>query len=144
MFDDRTQETLRRLLDLAEHPSTNEAERALAFARIRALVAVPEGDTRRKAPVASMDAQLLIKVKPLLRHVDEDAVENVHGELHSFGMRYRIISEVAEQLARLLDARARLAPAKRHRQDDEVREAAARLAYLLQRTGGFRTQRWRS
>ncbi|MFI7613402.1 hypothetical protein ACIBP6_19430 [Nonomuraea terrae] len=145
MFDDKTQETLRRLLDLAEHPSTPDAERALAFARIRALVAVPADDARRRTPVAGMDAQLLIKLRPLLKHVDEDdLVDDVHGDLHSFAIRYQLLSEVAGQLAHMLDLRSRLAPGKRHRHDDGVRETAARLAFLLQRSDGFRTSRWRS
>ncbi|MER6580290.1 hypothetical protein [Nonomuraea sp. NPDC001023] len=144
MFDDKTQETLRRLLDLAEHPSTSDAERALAFVRIRALVAVPADDARRRAPVAGMDARLLTKLKPLQRHVDEDLVDDVHGDLHSFGIRYRLVSEVAGELAHILDLRSRLAPDKRHRHDDGVRQTAARLTYLLERSDGFRTSRWRT
>ncbi|MGW4407556.1 hypothetical protein ACWEJ6_26275 [Nonomuraea sp. NPDC004702] len=144
MFDDKTQETLRRLLDLAEHPTTPDTERALAFVRIRALVAVPADDTRRRAPVAGMDAQLLTKLKPLQRQVDEDLVDDVHGDLHSFGIRYRLVSEVAGELAHILDLRSRLAPDKRHRHDDGVRQTAARLTYLLERSDGFRTSRWRT
>ncbi|MER7499811.1 hypothetical protein AB0L05_39805 [Nonomuraea pusilla] len=143
MFDDKTQETLRRLLDLAEHPSTPDAERALAFARVRALVAVPADDARRRAPVANVDAQLLTKLRPLLRHVDEDLVDDVHGDLHSFAIRCQVVSEVAGQLAHMLDLRSRLASGKRHRYDDGVRETAARLAFLLERSDGFRTSRRR-
>ncbi|GGS95676.1 hypothetical protein GCM10010156_62410 [Planobispora rosea] len=144
MFDDKTQETLRRLLDLAEHPSTPEAERALALARVRALVMIPEGDARRAPVTAAMEAGILQKIRPLTRRVDEDLVGEVHGDLHAFGTRYRVIGEVADEMAHALDQWSAVAPARRHRHEETVRVAAAKLAYLLQRRDLFRSSRWNS
>ncbi|GIH93309.1 hypothetical protein ACFFMN_00590 [Planobispora siamensis] len=142
MFDDKTQETLRRLLDLAEHPSTSQEERTLAIARVRALIMVPEDDARRAPVTPAMEAGLLRRIAPLARRVDEDLVEEVHGDLYTFSTRYRVIGEVAEEMAHLLERWSAVPAAKRHRHEEPVRVAAARLAYLLQRRDLFRSSRW--
>ncbi|GGK89737.1 hypothetical protein Ppa06_55240 [Planomonospora parontospora subsp. parontospora] len=138
MFDDKTQETLRRLLDLAEHPATPQAERALALARVRALVMIPDGDARRAPVTPAMEAGILKGIAPLTRRVDEDLVDEVHGDLYAFGTRYRVIGEVADEMARVLERWAATVPAKRHRHEEAVRVTAAKLAYLLQRRDLFR------
>lgn len=142
MFDDRTQETLRRLLDLAEHPSTPQPERALAVTRIRALIMVPEGDARRAPVTPAMDADILKKIKPLTRRVDEDLVNEVHGDLYAFSTRYRVIGEVAEEMARLLERWSGVVPEKRHRHEETVRITASKLTYLLERRDLFRKPKW--
>lgn len=144
MFDDKTQETLRRLLDLAEHPATSQPERALAVARVRALIMVPEGDARRAPVTAAMEADMLGKIRPLTRRVDEDLVNEAHGDLYAFGTRYRVIGEVADELARLLERWSGVAPGRRHRHEETVRTTASKLAYLLERRDLFRRPRWSS
>src|SRR5690242_12977025 len=103
MFDDKTQETLRRLLDLAEHSATPQTERTLAIARIRALIMVPDGDARRAPVTPAMEADLLRKIRPLARRVDEELVNEVHGDLYTFSTRYRVIGELADEMAVLLE-----------------------------------------
>ncbi|GAA2875113.1 hypothetical protein GCM10010517_35930 [Streptosporangium fragile] len=142
MFDDKTQETLRRLLDLAEHPSTPQAERALAVTRIRALIMVPEGDTRRAPVTPAMESDLLRRTRPLTRRVDEELVDEVHGDLYAFSTRYRVIGEIAEELALLLERWSGTVATKRHRHEEAVRTAAAKLVYLLERRDLFRKPRW--
>ncbi|WP_326823213.1 hypothetical protein [Streptosporangium sp. NBC_01756] len=142
MFDDRTQETLRRLLDLAEHPSTPQPERALAVTRIRALIMVPEGDARRAPVTPAMDADILKKIRPLTRQVDDDLVNEVHGDLYAFSTRYRVIGEVADEMARLLERWSAVVPEKRHRHEETVRTAASKLVYLLERRDLFRKPKW--
>ncbi|GAA3040581.1 hypothetical protein [Streptosporangium longisporum] len=142
MFDDKTQETLRRLLDLAEHPSTPQAERTLAVARVRALIMVPEGDARRAPVTPAMEAGILRRVRPLAHRVEEDLVEEVHGDLYAFSTRYRVIGELAEEIALLLERWSATVPQKRHRHEEAVRTAAARLVYLLERRDLFRKPRW--
>lgn len=141
MFDDKTRETLRRLLDLAGHPSTPQPERDLAVARIRALVMAPEEDGRRGPVTPAMDAEILRKVRPLARRVDEALVNEVHGDLYAFGTRHRVIGEVADEMARLLERWSAAVPGRRHRHDETVRVAASRLAYLLERRDLFRGPR---
>ncbi|MEU4832546.1 hypothetical protein [Streptosporangium sp. NPDC023615] len=142
MFDDKTQETLRRLLDLAEHPSTPQAERALAVARVRALIMVPEGDARRAPVTPAMEAGILRRIRPLAHRVEEDLVEEVHGDLYAFSTRYRVIGELAEEIALLLERWSAVVPQKRHRHEEAVRTAAARLVYLLERRDLFHRPRW--
>ncbi|GAA3447132.1 hypothetical protein [Planomonospora venezuelensis] len=144
MFDDKTQETLRRLLDLAGHASTPQPERALALARVRALIMVPEGDARRAPVTPAMETGILQKIKPLTRRVDEELVEEVHGDLYAFSTRYRVIGEVADEMARVLEHWSAASPARRPRHEEAVRTAAAKLAYLLQRRDLFRSSRWNS
>ncbi|MER6177439.1 hypothetical protein [Streptosporangium sp. NPDC001681] len=142
MFDDKTQETLRRLLDLAEHPSTPQAERALAVARVRALIMVPEGDARRAPVTPAMEAGILSRVRPLAHRVEEDLVDAVHGDLYAFSTRYRVIGELAEEIALLLERWSAAVPQKRHRHEEAVRVAASKLVYLLERRDLFRKPRW--
>ncbi len=144
MFDDKTQETLRRLLDLAEHPSTPQPERTLAVARIRALIMVPEGDARRAPVTGAMDADILRRIRPLTRGVEEESVDEIHGDLYAFSTRYRMIGEVADEMARLLERWSATVPGKRHRHEETVRATAAKLAYLLERRDLFRKPRWSS
>ncbi|MFF5205717.1 hypothetical protein [Streptosporangium sp. NPDC000396] len=142
MFDDKTRETLRRLLDLAEHPATPQPERTLAVTRIRALIMVPDDDVRRAPVTGAMDADILKKIRPLTRRVDEDLVDEVHGDLYAFSTRYRMIGEVADEMARLLERWSGAVPEKRHRHEDMVRVMASKLAYLLERRDLFRKPRW--
>jgi hypothetical protein len=142
MFDDKTQETLRRLLDLAEHPSTPQPERTLAIARIRALIMVPDGDARRAPVTPAMEADLLRKIRPLARRVDEELVNEVHGDLYTFSTRYRVIGEIADEMAVLLERWSAVVPQKRHRYEETVKVAAAKLAYLLERRDLFRKPKW--
>ncbi|MGI5163801.1 hypothetical protein ACQEU3_05530 [Spirillospora sp. CA-253888] len=142
MFDEKTQETLRRLLDLAEHPNTGAAERSLAFSRIRALIGSPEA-TRRTAAGAARDADLLRRVRPLAARVDEDLIADVHADLYDFGRRHRIMGEVAEEFAQALTQREDAPRNKRGRYDEVVRSAAWRLTYLLERGGTARKPAWR-
>ncbi|MFD0885381.1 hypothetical protein ACFQ08_12565 [Streptosporangium algeriense] len=144
MFDDKTQETLRRLLDLAGHPSTPEPERALAVARIRALVMVPEGDARRAPVTTAMDADILRRIRPLVRGVEEATVEEVHGDLYAFGTRHRVIGEVADEMARALERWSEVVPERRHRHEEAVRTAASKLTYLLERRDLLRRPGWRA
>lgn len=144
MFDDKTQETLRRLLDLAGHPSTSQPERALAVTRIRALVMVPEGDARRAPVTTSMDADILRRIRPLTRRVEEDVVEEVHGDLYAFGTRHRVIGEVADELAHVLERWSDAVPERRHRHEEAVRTAATKLTYLLERRDLLRRPGWRA
>ncbi|MEV6865850.1 hypothetical protein AB0M44_33235 [Streptosporangium subroseum] len=142
MFDDKTQETLRRLLDLAEHPATPQTERTLAIARIRALIMVPDGDARRAPVTPAMEADLLRKIRPLARRVDEELVNEVHGDLYTFSTRYRVIGEIADEMAVLLEHWSAVVPQKRHRYEETVKVAAAKLAYLLERRDLFRKPKW--
>ncbi|MEV4379195.1 hypothetical protein [Streptosporangium sp. NPDC049644] len=142
MFDDKTQETLRRLLDLAEHSATPQTERALAVARIRALIMVPEGDARRAPVTPAMEAGILSRIRPLAHRVEEDLVNAVHGDLYAFSTRYRVIGELAEEIALLLERWSAAVPQKRHRHEEAVRLAAAKLVYLLERRDLFRKPRW--
>ncbi|WP_283138932.1 hypothetical protein [Rhizohabitans arisaemae] len=141
MLDDKTQETLRRLLDLAEHPATPATERSLALARIRAMVLSPKVDGR---PVNGIEAQILQKIRPLTRWVDEELVSEVHGDLYTLSARHMVIREAAEEMAELLTRWTSVAPQKRHRYGDAVRAAASRLVYLLERGDLLRTQSWRN
>ncbi|MGK5557709.1 hypothetical protein ACSNOI_39495 [Actinomadura kijaniata] len=142
MFDEKTQETLRRLLDLAEHPNTSASERSLAFAKIRAVVGSP--DTTRRASVnAARDAALLARLRPLTARVDDELVEEVHGDLYAFGSRHRVMGEVAEELAEILQQRATAPRNRRARYDELVRSAAWRLTYLLERGDTARRPAWR-
>ncbi|MDP9843803.1 hypothetical protein [Streptosporangium lutulentum] len=142
MFDDKTQETLRRLLDLAEHPSTPQPERTLAITRIRALIMVPDGDARRAPVTPAMEADILKKIRPLTRQVDEALVNEVHGDLYTFSTRYRVIGEIADEMAVLLERWSAVVPEKRHRYEETVRVAASKLAYLLERRDLFRKPKW--
>ncbi|MGC5014470.1 hypothetical protein ACLQ2R_27210 [Streptosporangium sp. DT93] len=142
MFDDKTQETLRRLLDLAEHPATPQAERTLAVARVRALIMVPEGDARRAPVTPAMEAAILTRIRPLAHRVEEESVEEVHGDLYAFSTRYRVIGELAEEIALLLERWSAAVPQKRYRHEEAVMTAASKLVYLLERRDLFRKPRW--
>lgn len=141
MFDDKTQETLRRLLDLAEHPNTSASERSLAIAKIRAVVGSPDS-TRRVSAGVARDAALLTRVRTLAARVDDELIDDVHGDLYAFASRHQVLGEVAEELTEILQQRAAAPRNRRDRYDELIRSAAWRLTYLLER-GESKRPSWR-